>query len=434
MLSTRAANRPNFLWLISEDMGPALSCYGRKEVKTPNLDRLAAEGVRYDRFYTVAPVCSASRSAFMTGMYQNAIGAHHHRSHRNDGYRLPDGVRLLTEWLRDAGYRTANLTQLPPPLGFNGSGKTDWNFTPPERPFDTHLWEDVKEYARTKTPWLAQINFQETHRKFHAPKVTPPAKVTLPPYYPDHPAVREDYAAYLDSAVELDRKVGALLAQMERDGMAENTVVLFMGDNGEAHIRGKQFCYEEGLRVPFIVRWPKGVAAPRGFRPGSVDRELRLSIDVAPTILALAGAAIPPKMQGSPLFGDKAAAARKYAFGARDRCDETAMTLRTVRDHRYRYIRSLTPQVPFLAPNRYKAQQYPLWTLLPRLQAEGKLTPEQAALCAPTTPPEQLFDLQSDPHQVRNLAGDPKYAEKLTELRAVLDRWMADVKDPESRG
>src|SRR5687768_5064683 len=198
------AASPNILWLIAEDFGPHLGCYGQKEVATPNLDRLAAEGVRYTRAYTTAPVCSPSRSAFMTGMYQTAIGAHNHRSHRDDGFRLPDGVRILTEWMRDAGYFTANIVQLPPEIGFRGTGKTDWNFTPPAKQFDSRAWGELA----ANQPFFAQINFQETHRKFKAPPHADPAKIELPPYYPDHPIVRADYAEYLDAATELDRKVG----------------------------------------------------------------------------------------------------------------------------------------------------------------------------------------------------------------------------------
>src|SRR5262245_14843466 len=184
----RRPGRPNILWLIAEDMGPHLACYGAKEVSTPHADRLAAEGVLYTRFFTTAPVCSPSRSAFMTGMYQTTIGAHNHRSHRDDGYRLPEGVRLLTDWLRDAGYFTANLRRLPEGMGFRGTGKTDWNFTYRDRsgrsrPFDSDAWSDLKGHQ----PFFAQLNFEETHRPFRAPRRADPAKVEVPPYYPDPP-------------------------------------------------------------------------------------------------------------------------------------------------------------------------------------------------------------------------------------------------------
>ncbi len=419
-------NRLNFLWIIAEDIGPtALSCYGQKAVKTPNLDRLAREGVRYDRFYTTAPVCSPSRSAFMTGMYQTSIGAHHHRSHRDREFPLPDGVRLITGWMRDAGYSCGNIDELPAELGFRGTGKTDWNFSPGEKPFDFHSWSDVPR----DTPFLAQINLWETHRDFTGERTADRRSINLPPYYPDIPVVREDYGRYLDASAELDRKVGLILSLLERDRLADRTVVIFMGDNGEAHIRGKQFCYEEGLRVPMMIRFPQGVKTPRGYRAGSVDRRLLEAIDIAPTLLRLAGEQVPARMQGRPFLGEGQAEQRHYAIGARDRCDETLMRIRTVRDDRFRYIRNFMPEKPFLSPNAYKSNQYPLWTLLPQLQKERKLTPAQEALCAPDMSEEELYDLKVDPHEITNLVNDTRYTKKLDKMRQVLDRWIAVTDD-----
>ena len=173
----RAADRPNILWLIAEDFGNQLGACGTREVSTPHLDELAAEGVRYSRFFTTAPVCSPSRSAFMTGMYQTTIGAHHHRSHRDDGYVLSSGVRLLTDWFRDGKYFTANLRYLPAEVGFRGTAKTDWNFTPPEKPFDSDRWADMK----THQPFYAQLNFQETHRPFQCSPARGPGAGRDPP-------------------------------------------------------------------------------------------------------------------------------------------------------------------------------------------------------------------------------------------------------------
>ena len=267
--------RPNILWLVAEDFGPHLGCYGTQQVWTPNLDRLAAEGVRYTRAFTTAPVCSASRSAFMTGMYQTTIGAHNHRSHRDDGYTFPPEVRLISERMRDAGYFTANVRRLPASFGFSGTGKNDWNFTEPARPFDSDRWADLSKHL----PFFAQINFQETHRKFQAPKKADPAKVVFPPYYPDHPVTRADWAAYLDSASELDRKIGLILEQLAKDGLADDTIVMFFSDHGQSHVRGKQWCYDSGLHIPLIIRWPKNFAVPKHFTPGSVDDRLIAAID-----------------------------------------------------------------------------------------------------------------------------------------------------------
>ena len=421
-----AVKRPNILWLIAEDFGQHLGCYGTKEVFTPNLDRLAAEGVRYTKFFTTAPVCSPSRSAFMTGMYSTTIGAHNHRSHRDDGYKLPAGVRVLSDMMRDAGYYTANIRKLPEGVDFKGTGKTDWNFTYEGQPFDSDNWSDLKQHQ----PFYAQVNFKETHRKFSAPKKADPAKVEIPPYYPDHPVTRQDWAEYLDDATELDRKIGLVLKQLEIDGLAENTIVVFFGDNGQAHVRGKQFCYESGLRVPMIIRWPKGFPAPKQVGPGLVDDRLLASIDLAPTMLDIAGTK-PERTEGIVFLGDHAAPSREYVFGARDRCDETAMRIRTVRDVRYRYIRNFTPDTPLLSPNAYKERSYPVWNLIKQLNVEGKLTPVQAVLAAPTMQPEELFDLDQDPYEINNLVKSekPEHQEALKRLRSVLEKWIEASND-----
>lgn len=419
------ARRPNILWLIAEDFGPQLGAYGTREVFSPNLDRLATEGVRYANAFTTAPVCSPSRSAFSTGMYQTTIGAHNHRSHRDDGYTLPAGVRVASDWMRQAGYFTANVVELPATFGFKGTGKTDWNFTYYGDPFDSARWGDLASHQ----PFFAQINFNETHRKFHAPAKADPAKVEIPPYYPDHPVTRNDWAQYLDSASELDRKVGLVLRQLEADGLADNTIVVFFGDNGQAHVRGKQFVYDSGLRIPLIVRWPKAWPAPKHYKPGSVDDRLISAIDLLPTMLDAIGAGKPAGMQGEMFLGDRAASPRQHVFGARDRCDETVFRFRTVRDARYRYIRNFTPDRPLLQPNDYKQRSYPVWNLLKELSAQGTLTPVQAALTAPTMPVEELYDLQRDPHETVNLATSREHRKTLDRLRAALTRWIDESKD-----
>jgi arylsulfatase A-like enzyme len=430
-LPASAAPRPNILWLIAEDMSPdAVACYGAQQVWTPHLDKLAAEGVRYTRAYTTAPVCSASRSAFMTGMYQITIGAQNHRSHRDDGYQLPAGVRVLPDWLHELGYYTANIRDLPASLGFKGTNKTDWNFEYPggqAKAFDGHDWAALKSHQ----PFYAQLNFQETHRTYHAPAKADPAKVVIPPYYPDHPVTRKDWAEYLDSASELDRKIGLVLKQLEADGLADSTIVMFFGDHGESQVRGKQFCYEEGLSIPLIIRWPKNFPAPSQITPGKVDDRLIEAIDFTPTMIDIAGGKKPEKMQGQIFLGEHAAPPHQYVFGARDRCDETVFRLRTVRNDRYRYIRNFTPEKPFLSPNEYKERQYPVWNLLKELDAQGKLTPAQKSLTAPHMPPEELYDLQADPYEINNLVNStkPEDQAELKKLRGVLEKWLVDADD-----
>jgi arylsulfatase A-like enzyme len=419
------AKRPNILWLIGEDMGPgALSRAGTPQVWTPNLDRLASNGVYYSHAY-LGQVCSVSRSSFMTGMYAVSIGAQNHRT--TNKQLLPSGVRVLTDWLRDEGYFTANVVKLPEACGFKGSGKTDLNFKMADKPFDSNDWNDLKRHQ----PFYAQINFSETHRKFQAPAKADPARVVIPPYYPDDLITRQDWGGYLDSATELDRKVGLVLKQLAADGLADNTIVVFFGDNGAAMVRAKQFCYEEGFHVPLIIHWPKDFPAPKQFQAGRVDGRFIDGIDLAPTMLALAGAAKPEKMQGRIFLGDQVEVPREYVFGTRDRDDETIMCIRSVRDARYRYIRNLMPEVPFLAPNKYKEKGYPVWNLLKQLHAEGKLTPAQDFLCQPRSPEEELYDLQSDPEEIHNLADSKKAEDQaaLKKLRVVLAQWMKETGD-----
>jgi N-sulfoglucosamine sulfohydrolase len=421
------AGHPNILWLISEDTGPeALSRNGAPQAATPNLDKLADQGVYFSHCY-LGMVCSVSRSSFMTGMHAVSLGAQNHRSHRTGKNPLPAGVRVLTDWLRDAGYFTANVVKLPEELGFKGTGKTDWNFTCEGKPFDLADWGELKSHQ----PFYAQINFHETHRKYSAPAKADPAKVVIPPYYPDDPIVRKDWAAYLDSASELDRKIGLVLQQLVKDGLADHTIVMFFGDNGASMARAKGFCYEEGFIVPLIIRWPKDFPAPKNFKSGTVEARFIDGIDFAPTILDIAGAKKPAGMQGRIFLGDHAEPPREYVFGTRDRCDETVMRIRSVRDARYRYIHNFTPTTPFLAPNNYKETQYPVWNLLKKLHAEGKLTPPQEFLCQPRMPDEELYDLQTDPDEVHNLAAstDATHQAALKKLRGVLDRWIVEVDD-----
>jgi arylsulfatase A-like enzyme len=428
-------DRPNILWIIAEDLGPELSCYGTQQVWTPNLDRLAEQGVRYTRAFTTAPVCSASRSAFMTGMYQTTIGAHNHRSHRDDGYRLPEGVRLLTDRLRDAGYFTANVRHLTGEQSerfLRGTGKTDWNFHHTGEPFESDRWSDLRDHQ----PFHAQVNFAETHRgaawnnaSQHIERAADPELVDLPPYYPDRPLTRRDWADYLNAIMALDRKVGFVLQRLEDDGLAENTIVFFLADNGRAMLRGKQWCYDSGLRIPLLVRWPAGARRPAGYQPGAVGDRLIAAIDLAATTLAMAGVTPSPTMQGRVFLGERSDPPRRFVFGARDRCDETVFRIRTVRSARYRYIRNFMPERPFLQLNRYKEWSYPVIGLMRQLHERGELGPPPAVLLAPERPAEELYDLETDPHEVHNLAGSPDHREVLDGLAAVLDAWLVETND-----
>ncbi|MCC6682379.1 MAG: sulfatase [Phycisphaeraceae bacterium] len=407
--------RLNILWIFGDDLGPELGCYGNPLVHTPHIDRLAAEGVRFTRAFTTAPVCSASRSAMATGMYQTAIGAHNHRSHRDDGYRLPGGIITVAEHFAAAGYFTCNDKDTE----LSGTGKNDYNFQC-DQPF---LGTDWRQRADGQ-PFYGQINFHPPHRKFKPDPQHPidPDLIQLTPYYPDDPIARQDYALYLEHVQNLDHLVGHALDRLEADGLAQNTAVFFIGDNGRPHFRDKQFLYEGGLHVPLIVRWPERIV------PGSVRDDLVSAIDMTASSLDIAGLNVPDTMHGRSLFAPDRQP-RRYIFGARDRCDETVDRIRSVRNDRYKLIRNYMPDRPYMQDNRYKQQQYPDWELIKQLKAEGKLTPQQALFAADSRPPQELYDLQTDPHELRNLVDDPQYAPVLWELQTVLDEWIEQTHD-----
>ncbi|MBI3680491.1 MAG: sulfatase [Acidobacteria bacterium] len=416
-----ASDRPNILWMLAEDIGPMLGCYGYPLVRTPNLDRLAAQGVRFTRASTTAPVCSSSRSAFNVGLYQIHTGTHHHRSHRKDGYRLPAGARLITDRLREAGYFTANVLEFAP--GAAGSGKTDFNFRAP-KPFDGTHWNQRKPGQ----PFYAQVNFREPHKgpAFKEARrqkdLVDPAKVPLPAYYPDHPVVRDEMANFLDAINLLDVKVGLLLEALERDKTLDNTVLFFMGDNGRCLIRGKQWLYTAGVHVPMFLRWP-GVT-----RPGTVSDDLVLSLDMTATTLMAAGIAIPEKFHGQPLTGPKYKP-REAIFTARDRCDMTLDRIRSVRNKRYNYIRNFMPERPYTQYNEYIETQYPTLGILKKLDAEGKLNAVQSLFMAPRKPEIEFYDLEKDPHEVNNLARSPGHQKLVAGFGRKLDAWLERMQD-----
>lgn len=430
--------RPNILWLISEDTGPDLACYGTPAVQTPNLDALASRGMRFTKAFTVTGVCSTSRSSFMTGMYACTLNAHNHRSHRgapDTDNPLPDGVRLLTHWLKDAGYFTANLKRFTSPTDpkwMHGTGKTDWNFSHPTPAFDTN--RDLAELPDHQ-PFYAQINFSETHRggdwsaaDQRVEHPVDPAAVKIPPYYPDHPVVRADWAQYLNAVEALDMQIGVVLRRLKELGLADNTIVLYLGDHGRAMPRGKQWPTEAGLHIPCILYIPPQFKFA-GYAAGSVSDRLLESLDLTATTLALAGVEKPAKMQGKVFLGPNAESPRQYAFGMRDRGDETVDRIRCVRDARFRYIRNFYPERPFLQLNRYKETQYPIITVMRYLHEQGQLTGPPEALMAPTRPAEELYDLEADPFEIHNLARDPKYVADLSRLRGVLNQWIEEVND-----
>lgn len=434
--------RPNILWLAGENIKLDLGCYGEKLVRTPNLDRLAKEGVRFTRVFSTNPACAPSRSAFFAGMYQTTTDTHHMRSHRSDNFRLPAGVRPVTHWLQDAGYATANIKT----IGDRnvGTGKLDLNYVNEGPIYQTNDWAALKAHQ----PFFAVVNSHEAEYDIYDrksaskprvewvgerehEKIATPENVTPPPYYPDHPVVREEWARYLNSVSGMDRRIGWVLDQLHADGLYEDTVIIFFADNGRLEARGIHWCYDSGLHVPMIIRWPKHFPAPPQIKPGTVNEQVVSLLDLTATTLHIAGLPKPPLMQSRNLLGEDADAPRQYAFSARDRIDETVQHIRSVRDARWRYIRTLSPGPTFASLNRYKEKCFPIIPLMRELQAQGKLSGPPAELMALRGPGEELYDINADPYEIHNLAASnhAEAREALLRLRAALDTWMVETGD-----
>lgn len=438
--SSSWAAQPNILWLVGENLTHDLGCYGAKDVHTPHLDRLASEGVRYTRTFATNPACAPSRSAFFTGMYQTSTDTQHMRSHRDDAFRLPEGVRPVTQRLREAGYFTANIKTVNGETV--GTGKLDLNFVNEGPIYDEKSddWSTLK----AKQPFFAVVNSVENEYDIYDRQSAQkervewvgerehvrhakPESVKPPPYYPDHPVVREEWARYLNSVSGMDVRIGKALAQLEKDGLAENTIVIFFGDNGRLDPRGIHWCYDSGLRVPMIIRWPQNPA----HKPGSVNDGLHSLIDVTATTLSLAGISPPLTMQGRVFLGEQTAPPRRFAFAARDRIDETRQRIRSVHDERFHYIRTISNGPTFASLNRYKEKCFLIVPLMRQLHAEGKLNGPARDLMERKGPCEELYDTLADPHEVVNLAGSAKteHREALARLRAALDAWMIETND-----
>lgn len=415
-----ANQRPNVLWISFEDTSPRFGCYGDPVARTPNVDKVAAEGGVFPNSFTTAPVCAPARAAVITGMYAASIGAHHMRTtHRNR--HTPESpipydcvppayVKLVPEYLRAAGYYCTN------------NQKTDYQFAPP-----LTAWDECSREAHWRNrpesdqPFFAVFNLDHTHESqmwdehwTDRELQTNPDDVEVPPYLPDTPKVRQTIARQYDNIAARDAEVGELLDQLEEDGLVENTIVFIWSDHGEGLPRHKRWPYDSGIRVPMVVRWPGGL------EPGTTDERLVSTIDLGPTVLSLCGVDVPQHMQGAPFFGP-GAQRREYAFATRDRYDEAYDRLRAVRDDRYKYLRHAYPGGPNMIWVPYR-NRHPAMREIWRLAAEGKLEGPPAWFMG-QRPAEELYDTQTDPHEIDNLAADPAHAELLARLRAELDDW-----------
>ncbi|WP_298863985.1 sulfatase [uncultured Gimesia sp.] len=416
--------RPNIVWIVVDDMSCHFGYQGEKLVKTPHVDQLAREGVVFSNAYVTAPVCSTFRSALITGMYQTTIGAHHHRSGRGAlKIHLPKGLQTIPELFREAGYYTTNAN-----ADGTRPGKVDYNFDYQR----SDLYNGVDWTRRAKgQPFFAQYqlaggklrNSEKAYKRVEAEldDLVTAEEVTLPPYYPDHSVIRQDWAAYLNSVVYTDRQVGQIIDRLKAQNVLDNTIVFFLTDHGISHARGKQFLYEEGMKIPFVV-W--GLKYERA---GSARDELISHIDLAATSLAFAGIKIPSTIQGRPLFGPQAKP-REYVVAARDRCDETVDHIRGIRKGNFKYIRNYLPERPYLQPCKYKDAK-PFMPVLRELAAAGKLNEAQSLHLAETRPEEELYDLSRDPWEIHNLASDATQKERLAEFRGLLANWEFETDD-----
>lgn len=428
----RPGPRPNIVWISNEDMSPRLGAYGDALARTPNLDRLAKQSIRFTNAFTTAPVCAPSRAAIITGMHQNAIGAQHMRTTEDRVPELPGPylavppfyVKAFPEYLRAAGYFTSNRS------------KTDYQFGVPFT-----IWDDLGRSAHWRNrpdrnqPFFSVFNIEVTHEsqafpsspaRKGKPLLTDPAKIQVPAYYPDTPLVREELARLYDNIADMDTQVGEILRQLEEDGLADDTVVFYWSDHGDGVPRAKRSLYDSGLRVPLMIRWPGGLGA--GPAPGAVSDQLVSFVDLAPTVLALAGVEIPSHLQGRVIAGPEAGPEPDLVFAARDRMDIEYDMMRSARDKRFLYIRNFEPELPYAGHIIYRNQSNIMQEWF-RLQAERKLAGPAALWMRTNRPAEELYDTRSDPDQIENLSADPAHRATLERMRQAVSAWMARISD-----
>jgi arylsulfatase A-like enzyme len=424
-------DRPNILWLSCEDTGRQLGCYGDPHAITPNLDALAARGIRYDNFFTTAPVCAPNRSCIITGVYATTLGTHHMRSggegvDRSIQPGLPHNIKCFSEYLRYAGYYCTN------------NAKEDYNFSTPDSAWNESSggahWRNRGE---ANQPFFAVFNYTGSHEgatrgvgnryeqaiaKLRPEHRQDPATITPPPYHPDTPAVRENWAGYYELVTVMDYWVADRLQELEDAGLAEDTIVFFWSDHGQGMPRCKRWPYDSGTHVPLIVYVPEKWRDRAGLGGGMVEDRIVSSVDLAPTVLSLAGEHVPEHMQGLPFLGVNRSRERYYAYSARDRMDERYDTIRTVRDKRYRYIRNYMPHKPY---DQYMntAEKSPIKQAMHKQPDTGRWWQLDRK------PVEELYDLETDPHEMNNLAGDSGHQDALFRLRRAHEEWREESGD-----
>jgi N-sulfoglucosamine sulfohydrolase len=411
-MSASAADRPNVLWITSEDNSPLLGCYGDKNARTPHLDKLASQGVLYTNAFANAPVCAPSRSTLIMGIYATTAGTQNMRS----SFRVPEQVRLYPRYLKDAGYFITNQI------------KTDYNLSGSDAG-----WDNGKDWTGRKEgqPFFSIINLGISHESsMHSEKRKAPQtefNITPPPYHPDVPEIRTDWAYYYEIMSRMDKEVGDILQRLEKDGLAEDTIVFYYSDHGGVITRSKRFLYDTGLRVPLIIRFPKKYQHLAPGEPGTKTDRIVSFVDIPPTLLSLCGIELPKQMQGEVFLGKDAKPPREYAFAFRNRMDERYDFMRSVRDKRFRYIRNYLPHRPLGQHLNY------LWKM-PATRAweaayrDGKCNAAQRAFWEEKAP-EELYDLENDPWEVNNLAEKPEFKEVLERLRKTYREHVMKTRD-----
>lgn len=416
--SVLAAERPNILWITSEDNSPYLGCYGDSLAQTPNLDRLAAQGVRYRHAFANAPVCSTARTTLITGMYASSLGAHNHRSR----IAIPDRFQLYPERLRAAGYYCSN------------NAKEDYNLAGARK-----IWDESSNTAHYRNrapgqPFFAVFNLTVSHESQVAPKPgktafrIAPEKITLPPYHPDTPDIRCDWANYYDQMTLMDTQVGKVLTELEQSGLAENTIVFYYGDHGGALPRGKRNIHDSGTRVPLILRFPKQWAHLAPAKPGDWVNDLVSFVDLPATVFSLCGVTIPAHFEGRPFLGEQKVTPREHVFLFRGRMDERYDTVRAVRNAEFRYVRNYSPHRPWGQHYSYPFQVQPSMRSWHAEFTAGRCNETQTAYWRPK-PGEEFYRIADDSHEISNLIAEPQYATQIAKLRAALRAEILTTRD-----
>jgi arylsulfatase A-like enzyme len=432
----------NVVWISCEDMGPVLSAYDNTAVHTPNIDRLANEGVKYTNAYATVGVCAPSRFSIITGMYPARLGAHNMRTGDHNNFKWPEDIKLRKDKgvLDKSGKNVPDYEVVPPayvkpfPEYLRAQGyycindnKCDYQFNAPFTAWDDVYGGGSYKNAPEGHPFFYVKNYYTTHEsriwlRKDKPMTVAPSAVAVPDYYADIPIVREGIARKYSNIEALDKEVGVLLDQLEADGVMENSVIFFWSDHGGNLLRQKRAVGDSGLHVPLIIRYPNG------YRAGETESRMVSLMDLGPTVLSLTGQKPPKYMDGKAFAGPFEEAPRDYIFGSADRFDESTDMQRSVLDGRYVYIKNFMPELPLIYRNRYR-EQIPMNKHLIELDAEGKLEGDAAYIFMKTKPQEELYDLKNDPYEVHNLANDPAHAEKLKEMSTQLSQWQSAIQD-----